>query len=449
MNPLRIDAPLRALIPVALLTLLAACAAPGSERDQSPRTADSPQRFAGDAPIAWALDGNLEMVLTDRRDGAFAQARAHPVDMRRDGEPLVLRLRTRSSLGDIALPASSDARYAFSAWPHLRLEVGRPGSRSSRHTCYLTLTPADMMAFELAVPLAPASIRPGSNPADCWLAAAIDASQRRDASDARLELRLLGHIGRRDAWLPRPDLLASVQLRIGADAGAPRYAAMLEALDRRLARPDASQDPPPGIDGATLFSTAPDTADRVDAQGTPATDPPVGAIEPVSAGANEAPRPTMRPPLRPSLRPSPPPPMPTSLPTSQPASTLNVPVGATAAGIETTRFVFHHAAGDDAAAARSQALAERLAATSDAAVEVRAVPVPVSTDNIRVFFGRDRAPARAARRSLDMADAAIRDFSDYRPLPRPGTIELWIAAAPPAAGASIDQPSSDEVLSRR
>jgi hypothetical protein len=92
------------------------------------------------------------------------------------------------------------------------------------------------------------------------------------------------------------------------------------------------------------------------------------------------------------------------------------------------RIVIHHFGGDPAAGARARELKDLLAARTDFTVEVRSVASPVSADNIRIFFEADRENAYAARELLAAGPMPIRDFTDYRPLPRPGTIELWLAS---------------------
>ena len=97
---------------------------------------------------------------------------------------------------------------------------------------------------------------------------------------------------------------------------------------------------------------------------------------------------------------------------------------------ETARIVIHHHAGDVAGAARARELRGRLAARDGITVEIRAVPMRVSLDNMRIFFASDRRQARDARDLAGSGSMPIRDFSHYRPLPRPGTIEIWLASSP-------------------
>lgn len=91
------------------------------------------------------------------------------------------------------------------------------------------------------------------------------------------------------------------------------------------------------------------------------------------------------------------------------------------------RMVIHHQAGDQAATKRAAALARTLGSGRDIRVEVRSVPMNVPQDNIRIFFPADREEAARVRDIIDREAIPIRDFSHYRPLPRPGTIEVWLA----------------------
>jgi hypothetical protein len=92
------------------------------------------------------------------------------------------------------------------------------------------------------------------------------------------------------------------------------------------------------------------------------------------------------------------------------------------------RIVIHHFDGDLAAGARAREVKDVLAARTGFNVEVRPVTAPVSADNIRIFFEADRENAYAARDLVATGSMPVRDFTDYRPSPRPGTIELWLAS---------------------
>lgn len=100
------------------------------------------------------------------------------------------------------------------------------------------------------------------------------------------------------------------------------------------------------------------------------------------------------------------------------------------------RIVIHHYARDAAAAARALALQARLTSLPEVEVEIKPVTMLIAADNIRVFFESDRPKAHRAIERLASGPIPIRNFSDYRPLPRPGTIELWLAATDSSSAAA-------------
>jgi hypothetical protein len=64
-------------------------------------------------------------------------------------------------------------------------------------------------------------------------------------------------------------------------------------------------------------------------------------------------------------------------------------------------------------------------------VEARFVPVAIETPSIRYFHPEDRATALAVAELLDDLPTPgtvwrLGDFTDYRPLPRRGTVEVWL-----------------------
>jgi hypothetical protein len=97
--------------------------------------------------------------------------------------------------------------------------------------------------------------------------------------------------------------------------------------------------------------------------------------------------------------------------------------------------VIYSPAGDAAADARARVLRERLEARGEFYVDLRYVTTFDSADNIRIFFEADRDSAVIARdRVAGAGPLPIRDFSEQRPLPSPGTIELWLASTPDDRG---------------
>ena len=66
------------------------------------------------------------------------------------------------------------------------------------------------------------------------------------------------------------------------------------------------------------------------------------------------------------------------------------------------------------------------------AVESRAVEFPISAHSVRYFFDADRDQAEAVSAQLqgqvpEGAAVPVVDFPDYRPRPRPGHLEIWLA----------------------
>jgi hypothetical protein len=97
------------------------------------------------------------------------------------------------------------------------------------------------------------------------------------------------------------------------------------------------------------------------------------------------------------------------------------------------RVVVHHGDG-----AESRAVAEQLAAQLQSAgfgeVEVRAVPFQVATASIRYFYNEDRRGAERLVAAIGpflswhgrAAPSTPIGFTDFRPLPRRGTLEIWL-----------------------
>ena len=444
----------------------------GTPRDRS-EAVTSPAREQ-------VLRGLAELAVTDRIWSSFDEASANRITAVKDGSPIFVNIRTSRPLGDLALPADPNGRYTFSPFPHLYLHVGDDTSLRSLSTCYITLGPEDLGSRELVVPLAPLAYRPGGNPTDCWLAAA--ASSRRGAGT--YEIRLAGLAAPMQNWLPIADLLAVEQVVADYSAGTPKYAAML-ASPPEQAPPAAAPTlagPGSGSNGASSVGPAvgrdprpPVTRNSVPAlSGLIAVSPlgpsagsPTGAKAPVAVRdvpipSRDTPAPAGEIATPPRLVPTPvrEVPIPTrEVPTpvrevstsvrdvSPPARDVSPPVrdvsppreAAAPSILQATsrespataqvpaRIVIHHYDGDAAALARALNMKEVLASRPGFTVEVRPVAARVSADNIRVFYETDRETAYAARNVVAGGTVPIRDFTDYRPLPRPGTIELWLA----------------------
>jgi len=78
-------------------------------------------------------------------------------------------------------------------------------------------------------------------------------------------------------------------------------------------------------------------------------------------------------------------------------------------------------------AAGRQAI-EAMAEAGIALPETRGVPFTIAMSQVRFYHAADEAAARVL---AEAADLALRDFTDYRPLPDTGLIEVWIAGSAP------------------
>jgi hypothetical protein len=410
-------------------------------------------------------EGFAEMVLTSRPWPTFAEASVNRITSVAGGSPVFVHIRSARSLGELALPADPQGRYAFSAYPILYLHVGDTESLVSFSTCYLTLTPQEAASQELVVSLLPPGDRPGGVPADCLLSAPAAAGTGRRT----FELRLAGFAGQYDSWLPKADLLSVASVpsnysrSVAASAATARVAPGSSSWPARDAAAVATDRPSP--------SSAPVLKPAADAP-RPAPNPivaerriePGRGLEPerrVEASRRSEPWNLIEPDHRPApesrieperrsgsqgnsqlaARTAP------AMRSTTPSDEVKAPAAGTLPSPPRSpaRIVIHHYTADAAAAARALALQARLTSQPEVEVEIRPVTAPVSADNIRVFFEADRVKAHSAMERLRSGPIPIRDFSDYRPLPRPGTIELWLAAPDSASGsaaAAVPQPPS-------
>ena len=140
---------------------------------------------------------------------------------------------------------------------------------------------------------------------------------------------------------------------------------------------------------------------------------------------------------------------PAPAPPALPAPTAARPAAGSDAALRPApvRLVIRHSEGDAAAESRARELRGRLEAHRKFDVEMQPVAESVSADNLRIFFESDRLEARITRDLIESGPIPIRDFSDLRPRPRSGTIELWLAAtpssgipAPDAAAIEVQRP---------
>ncbi len=195
-----------------------------------------------------------------------------------------------------------------------------------------------------------------------------------------------------------------------------------------------SEAPPvdPGPIAVTLPPATPPPA-------TPPPVPPPAVSAPAETGAESAPTPGQF-----SER---------SIPTAKPQAPAPsaTPPGPPAVAPTLARVVIHYTAGDSNALSRARELGRHLRAGDLATVELRQVPMRVSTDNVRYFFDADEDKARAVHSVVARwqkqpgapATVPISDFSHFRPLPRLGTIEIWLATA------GLPAPVADPQSARR
>ena len=90
------------------------------------------------------------------------------------------------------------------------------------------------------------------------------------------------------------------------------------------------------------------------------------------------------------------------------------------------------------ASAEAEALAARAALVGLGVAEVETVPVrfAIGRSNVRYYHAEDRdgagRVAEAIAGSLAGGQPAARDFTDFRPPPLAGRVEIWLAGAPAA-----------------
>lgn len=207
--------------------MLAACSSMGqnsSSADYSNIGSQATSRGAIKSPASERIvDGIVDTVLSDTLVSSFDEAARRPVKSLRDGQPLYLYIRSTRPLGDLAHPVDPYGQMAFSAYPHLFIQIGDNQSLRIINTCYVTLTHAETKATDLVVPLAPLTNRVGNLPSDCWL----ETVSRADPVKQTLEVRLAGFAGKFESWLPVPDMLSVQPVEVDLSKGSTAYAAML------------------------------------------------------------------------------------------------------------------------------------------------------------------------------------------------------------------------------
>ena len=100
------------------------------------------------------------------------------------------------------------------------------------------------------------------------------------------------------------------------------------------------------------------------------------------------------------------------------------------------------------ASAEAEALAARAALVGLGVAEVETVPVrfAIGASNVRYYHAEDRdgagRVAEAIAGSLAGGEPATRDFTDFRPPPLAGRVEIWIAGAPRAVAPRAARPAA-------
>jgi len=244
-------------------------------------------------------------------------------------------------------------------------------------------------------------------PADCWVATTASARSGRRMH----ELRLAGSLAQYDDGLPQATLTALATLPT-------TYTAGTGLVGRSPVAPtlQALTSPVPAAPASERTAAAADKPISSPSFETSGLGPPLGVS-----------------------------------PASPPQARGVLVAGASVPAMSTrsvstealVRVVIHHFKGDAGAEARARQLRERLEAHREFGVELRTVTASVKTDNLRIFFESDRSKALITRELLASGPVPIRDFTDYQPLPRAGTIELWLAATSypgPAAPRALTTP---------
>ncbi|MEK0082031.1 hypothetical protein [Benzoatithermus flavus] len=156
-----------------------------------------------------------------------------------------------------------------------------------------------------------------------------------------------------------------------------------------------------------------------------APEPPAVALRPLELQDEPATLPGPPPAAPdPALAIAPAPPAP--VPRPRPAVEARLPAEA--------RIFVHFTAGDDASAARAEALQNTLQRRGADSVQLVPVRFPIGTASVRYFYPEDRLTAerllQGARNELATdgrpAPGEPTDFTRFRPSPRPGTIEVWL-----------------------
>ncbi|NNL36033.1 MAG: hypothetical protein HKP35_09465 [Silicimonas sp.] len=84
--------------------------------------------------------------------------------------------------------------------------------------------------------------------------------------------------------------------------------------------------------------------------------------------------------------------------------------------------------------AEAEAIAENVLARGHDLARIKPVDLKINERNVRYFHGRDRGEAA---RLADAYDARLRDFTSFRPTPKDGTVEIWLAGNGAQAAAAV------------
>jgi hypothetical protein len=167
-------------------------------------------------------------------------------------------------------------------------------------------------------------------------------------------------------------------------------------------------------------------------QATPASSPAVGAP---STAEVPVPSPSARDLVGPPLR-APEPPSdvlaPETLASSAPVRPTPAPPR-DAAVAPSARIVIHHG-GDAESREVAQRLADQLRRANYGTVEIKVMPFEIGSASVRFFHTEDRLTAQQLVNALGpflvwqgrAAPTAPIDFTDYRPPPSPGSLEIWL-----------------------
>lgn len=384
----------------------------GLQRAQQRRDLDAPTQEGSLAEILRGCasgDALAMRALSEWQNGRVGQSL-----MRMLGEPQQVQAARERLLADLAGGPGAFAGMGEAAaqdWLFARLRLAARYPQAD-------VSPARKL---YAVPNVP----PTTEQSTARHAVELDADEAPDLASARLRPASapvlarpltaapapLDAGGSRGGWL-RTTLLLMLALLLGGGL------AVLAVISYRADPPTVFVPPP--IESTPASAETPPPALSIREQ----VGQPIAAPEPPIAAAPIA---LPGPPSGSSFVPKP---APATQPAAQP-----IPVAPTAeqAGAGEPRIVVHHG-GDEESTAVAQQLASQLLSAGFGIVEVRAVGFEVGTTSIRFFFDRDRAGAdrltTAIGPFLSFHGRAVPGtpigFTDYRPLPRQGTLEIWL-----------------------